>query len=1291
MSSAHHIIRRYTFDVQFGAKEKAAALQDDISMLFRRRLADDMEQLLQQLLPDNVVAVLPTLELDLGTIGYKEMESQLPLKLLEALEKALTGILRSGTPGTEHILSGNAVVKTGSERLCELLEYYLLTGTLPWWATAEEREQPDLAILQLTELDAPRLATLLRRLGQQEYIRKRIAWQFSISAIRKMVSLLQPAEAAFIFEYAREILLVQQQRQVLQTESKALERAVWLFVLTYLLTEGGSNFSRKQFVRSHLTQMAHHFNVDYETLLQLFHDALVFYKQDLRAYTIGGFIKSLYGETAASRKTHTQYMTAGAPASHLAALRYYLQFGSFPWWGQPMSLTELYGSLLTTAQKTPAPFREMLMAMLQQAPAWERWATLFDPAQREHLLRQLNDQYLLRASETFMARPAAQAPADLAGAEQVLLQDVLLYRLVYGSIPWWGRTYAHFSLNSLFEQLLERAAATAVMVFKYAGTLSYTMERLLAEIRPALFFSISRAAGITEQACDAYDQVYALLQAVQRYIISGLNVSVFQPQVMKAFWQTWALGGYRHFQPGDFTDAAVAAWAELTGVTAGSLFFLMKSALKEEGNSTWLSAHIQQRVITWETEAAASYYTFRSAWAPGTVHVPHPLVYFVRNSRAPDTPAEKELTGKTLSRWLRHFLEEGQLPAQAGVFTSAETTWLAARILEWLYVNYRERLTDVAALIQPLPLILNRLFSLWQVMGATPVPARELLASWMERMLAAPGSGDMVVVDGLWQVLPEQPESSAKELRPALPAAVSRLLHRFRQYDAITSAVEKQQWLEEAIRLLQHFLVTAQLPGDLPAISGAVTTELLKQAVILVFREKPALLNTLFSDIKGTLSARLQVYHLFMPPAGLLEERIRQSLDVYAIQDSLLLLQQTAARSPEGAVAGFRDAVRFYKQQGRQERHAFYRNIFRYPVLVQYAAQQLDDEDFLYMMEDIEIGWGHPATAALRELQRLFDLMVADSREREKIRILFRQFHIMLLAGHFTLHNAAAYAGRFLEFLVNTGAGLVRNLIVRLAGANETTDLSSYGHLRNILPALQHTAAKYVQLQLHEDRLKNRLYEDGLQLLYPQQQPAAPPVIKPLPVKDAQAELPVPAPPDYSKLKKPEPETIYVNNAGLVLLSPFLTTAFQRMGWLQAGQFIHREAQIRAIHFLQYTVNLREVHAEHELVLNKVLCNFPLEEPVPAELALTEAEKQLSHQLLQVVLQQWEKMSKTSVEGFRGAFLMREGALWETEEAWYLRVEQRGYDVILQSLPWGIAMVKTSWMNKMLYTEWVYK
>src|SRR5690606_887113 len=69
--------------------------------------------------------------------------------------------------------------------------------------------------------------------------------------------------------------------------------------------------------------------------------------------------------------------------------------------------------------------------------------------------------------------------------------------------------------------------------------------------------------------------------------------------------------------------------------------------------------------------------------------------------------------------------------------------------------------------------------------------------------------------------------------------------------------------------------------------------------------------------------------------------------------------------------------------------------------------------------------------------------------------------------------------------------------------------------------------------------------------------------------------------------------TIYINNAGLVLLHPFIPTYFNRLGMIEKGDFISEEARHRAVHLLQYLVYGTDQHEEHELVLNKILCNMP--------------------------------------------------------------------------------------------------
>jgi hypothetical protein len=168
-----------------------------------------------------------------------------------------------------------------------------------------------------------------------------------------------------------------------------------------------------------------------------------------------------------------------------------------------------------------------------------------------------------------------------------------------------------------------------------------------------------------------------------------------------------------------------------------------------------------------------------------------------------------------------------------------------------------------------------------------------------------------------------------------------------------------------------------------------------------------------------------------------------------------------------------------------------------------------------------------------------------------------------------------------------------------------------------------------------------------------------------------------------------EQDTIYIKNAGLVILHPFLSTYFKRLEMLDNGDFVNEEMRHRAVHLLQYLAFGTETNEEHELVLNKILCNIPVEEPIMPGIELTEQERTISAELLNAVILQWDKLKNSTAEGFQASFIQREGGLYKVDENWNLKVEQRGYDVLLSTLPWGLGMVKTPWMTDFIYVEWM--
>jgi hypothetical protein len=85
---------------------------------------------------------------------------------------------------------------------------------------------------------------------------------------------------------------------------------------------------------------------------------------------------------------------------------------------------------------------------------------------------------------------------------------------------------------------------------------------------------------------------------------------------------------------------------------------------------------------------------------------------------------------------------------------------------------------------------------------------------------------------------------------------------------------------------------------------------------------------------------------------------------------------------------------------------------------------------------------------------------------------------------------------------------------------------------------------------------------------------------------------------------------------------------------------------------------------------------------------LSSEEKKEADDLLQSAIKHWSILKDTSPEGYRSAFLQRDGILKFEDDHWYLRVERKSYDMLLESLPFTISLIRLPWMKNKLLVEW---
>jgi hypothetical protein len=165
---------------------------------------------------------------------------------------------------------------------------------------------------------------------------------------------------------------------------------------------------------------------------------------------------------------------------------------------------------------------------------------------------------------------------------------------------------------------------------------------------------------------------------------------------------------------------------------------------------------------------------------------------------------------------------------------------------------------------------------------------------------------------------------------------------------------------------------------------------------------------------------------------------------------------------------------------------------------------------------------------------------------------------------------------------------------------------------------------------------------------------------------------------------------ISIPNAGLVLLNNYFTMLMDRLGIISDKTFKTADDQLDAVHYFQYIVTGMTETEPSLLVLNKVLSGLSPDAPIRGNIEMTTDEKQLIDGMIQAAISYWSAIGTTSIDGFRGNWLVRDGILTETEDRWELMVDKRSYDILLIKSPFSFSIIKLPWMTKPLHVTWPY-
>ena len=171
-----------------------------------------------------------------------------------------------------------------------------------------------------------------------------------------------------------------------------------------------------------------------------------------------------------------------------------------------------------------------------------------------------------------------------------------------------------------------------------------------------------------------------------------------------------------------------------------------------------------------------------------------------------------------------------------------------------------------------------------------------------------------------------------------------------------------------------------------------------------------------------------------------------------------------------------------------------------------------------------------------------------------------------------------------------------------------------------------------------------------------------------------------------------ELEELYVDDAGVVILWPFLERFFTRVRLLSSDPsvraFADEHTQGRAIALLAYVGLAQPEPLEYQLSLAKVLCGCGPTDPVALPNELKPEEQTECEHLLAAVIDHAPVLGSMAIPGFRTAFLQRPGALSITGGHFRLRVEHQPHDPVLYRFAWSWQWIKLPWMAEPLYVDW---
>lgn len=267
-ASSAHAIGKQTISVSAADPRQLPQLQAKVARLNSSSLHAVIEDVFNEFDCEGQLISLPNISVDLGSFPQVGFETSIETKLRVALRRELSreldrelgreaGRELSGQSASPHVTGDSPRSGQGdNDNTFRTIEGFL-TRHSAHARTNDSRSHQLFALLQRAmESDPERTAQLLRRVARNPEAVARLTSQLQQVQIEHLIRSLDPLNAATMILLAGKVVESYHASPLDKNGLGAIDKPVWHLVLSYLLSERGTEFNRRQYVMSLVEKLA---------------------------------------------------------------------------------------------------------------------------------------------------------------------------------------------------------------------------------------------------------------------------------------------------------------------------------------------------------------------------------------------------------------------------------------------------------------------------------------------------------------------------------------------------------------------------------------------------------------------------------------------------------------------------------------------------------------------------------------------------------------------------------------------------------------------------------------------------------------------------------------------------------------------------------------------------------------------------------------------------------------------------------------------------------------------------